>query len=117
MGKVFSILIEHPQGNLLHHASAGFISGFFKQKNLKLDYIFLGITGRETTKEYLDNVVIGTKAGIVYPIHLDNIFSENRENLQIPFYSRFGEFLRTARTFESSFSVTTLPLQMEMILS
>ena len=70
MGEAYSILIEHPQGTLLHHASAGFILGALE--NYKADTVLLGIAMRPKLRDYITNVVEAVGAKSVIPIHWDD---------------------------------------------
>lgn len=70
MGEVYSILVEHPEGSFLHHASAGYIPGSLEKYHA--DSVFLGIALDSNTKEYVQHVVKAIGAKQVYPIHWDD---------------------------------------------
>lgn len=70
MGNVYSILIEHPGGRILHHASAGFIPG--NLDSFHAEVVLLGIALRPDTRDYINNVVKAVHAHTVIPIHWDD---------------------------------------------
>jgi L-ascorbate metabolism protein UlaG (beta-lactamase superfamily) len=73
-GTTFSILFEHPRGNLLLHGSAGYLPGALA--GVKADAILLGTGGlgdlpREEQEAYYREVVLATGAKQVFPVHWD----------------------------------------------
>lgn len=69
-GGTFSILIEHPQGSLLHHGSAGFVPGALKGRHA--DVVFLGIALLPDLDGYLANTVDAVGAKRLIPVHWDD---------------------------------------------
>lgn len=77
LGKVYTILIDHPKGSMLVQGSAGYIPGALK--NVNVDVVFLGTGGlKRQTKEYQETyifeTVTHTNPDTVYTIHHDNMF-------------------------------------------
>lgn len=116
LGRVYTIVVEHPRGSLLHHASAGWkdISPRTGKQNLlpKVDFVFLGVAGRAGTKEYLDKVVRPVKPSWLIPIHMDNFFRPVSPHAPLSFdfiYTvNFAEFVESARA--QNYQLSTLPL-------
>ncbi len=74
-GGSFSVLFEHEAGNLLIHASAGFIEGALSK--YQADTVLLGIAGMgkredEYLEAYFKHVVTAVGAKWVVPIHFDD---------------------------------------------
>ena len=69
-GGTYSILIEHPQGRVLHHGSAGFVPGVLKLR--RADVVFLGVALLPDLPEYLGAVVDAVGARRVIPVHWDD---------------------------------------------
>ena len=69
-GGTYSILIEHPQGTVLHHGSAGFVPGVLKLR--RADVVFLGIALLPDLDTYLGEVVDAVGARRVVPVHWDD---------------------------------------------
>jgi L-ascorbate metabolism protein UlaG (beta-lactamase superfamily) len=75
-GGSYSIVINHPEGNMLIQGSAGFIPGALS--GIKVDAVFLGVgglgqLGREHTQSYLREMVNITQPEDVYVIHHDDL--------------------------------------------
>ncbi len=73
-GTTFSILFEHPTGNLLLHGSAGYLPGALA--GVKADAILLGTGGlgdlpRAEQEAYYREVVLATGAKQFFPVHWD----------------------------------------------
>lgn len=81
-GGSYSILIEHAQGRVLHHGSAGFVPGALN--NRRADVVLLGIALRGDTETYLHEVVDATGAHRVFPTHWDD-FTRGLEKPLRPF--------------------------------
>ena len=109
LGGVFALLITHPSGTILHHGSAGFKSEMYE--GTTVDVLLLGIAGREDTDQYLENVVLKTRARLVVPIHLDNFFKPLVEDgfSFLPMVE-FDEFRQKAEKHRSAFTMRTIPL-------
>lgn len=105
-GEVYSVLIEHPTGSILHHASAGTQPEMFKDVNA--DVVLLGLAGRPATNEYLQSVVDGVGAKIVVPIHFDNFFKSFEEPPSAIWGVKLEEFFQTAASHVRKLKVRTL---------
>lgn len=73
-GTTFSILFEHPTGNLLLHGSAGYLPGALA--GVKADAVLLGTGGlgdlpRAEQEAYYREVVLATGAKQLFPVHWD----------------------------------------------
>jgi len=112
MGGVFSLLITHPSGSIIHHGSAGFKRGMYN--GIRADALLLGIALRGNTDDYLKNVVLESQAGMVCPIHLDNYFKPLENGLSLIPGVDFREFTRTCEEYRSNFIVRTLPFCREV---
>ena len=108
LGGVFSLLISHPLGTILHHGSAGFLPEMYD--GITADAVFLGITGRKDTDTYLRQVVLKTGARLVVPIHQDNFFKPIEDGMSFLPTAGFGEFCKTAKNHRSAFSLRTVPI-------
>lgn len=69
-GGTYSILIEHPQGRVLHHGSAGFVPGVLKLR--RADVAFLGIALLPDLGGYLAETVDAVGARRLMPVHWDD---------------------------------------------
>lgn len=108
LGKTYAILISHPSGTIVHHGSAGFISGMYD--DIQADVVLLGIAGRGNTQEYLKNVPLKLGAKIVIPVHFDNFFvSLDKKMKKLPGV-RFKEFLDAAENHRRSFELKILSI-------
>ncbi|MCP4130518.1 MAG: MBL fold metallo-hydrolase [bacterium] len=124
-GKVFSILIEHPQGRIVHHGSPGFKKGMYD--GIKADVLLLGIAGRGDTDRFLQETALKVDARLVIPIHFDNFFSplepkkrklvermqfHARPGINFSFLrkAKFYDFYTTAVKYRSLFAMRTLPV-------
>jgi L-ascorbate metabolism protein UlaG (beta-lactamase superfamily) len=81
-GGTYSILIEHPQGRLLHHGSAGFVPGVLKLR--RADVAFLGVAILPDLPTYLAETVDAVGARRVVPIHWDD-FTRPLDRPLVPF--------------------------------
>ena len=73
-GTTFSILFEHPRGNILVHGSAGYEPGALA--GVRADAILLGTGGlgdlpRAEQEAYYREVVLATGAKQIFPVHWD----------------------------------------------
>lgn len=107
LGGIYTLLIRHPSGTILHHGSAGFKPGMYDA--VATDVLLPGIAGRGDTDEYLDNVVLKTRAGLVLPIHLDDFFKPLEVGMSFIPKLKFGEFCEKAAKHDTLFKVRTLP--------
>ena len=69
-GGTYSILIEHPQGRVLHHGSAGFLPGMLKLR--RAEVVMLGVAAMPELEPYLAEVVDAVAARRVMPVHWDD---------------------------------------------
>jgi L-ascorbate metabolism protein UlaG (beta-lactamase superfamily) len=81
-GGTFSILVEHPQGSLLHHGSAGFVPGALQGRHA--DVVFLGIALLDDLPSYLHEVVDAVGARRIVPTHWDD-FTRSLDQPLAPF--------------------------------
>ena len=114
LGGVFALLISHPSGAILHHGSAGFKPGMYD--GIAVDVIFLGIGGRGDTDQYLENVVLKTRARLLVPIHLDNFFKPLEDGMSFLPMLKFAEFYRKADKHQSAFTLRTMPFCEEVAI-
>jgi len=70
LGGTYSILVEHPQGRLLHHGSAGWEPGALRGQ--RADVVFLGVALLDDLPGYLQQTVDAVGAGRVVPTHWDD---------------------------------------------
>jgi L-ascorbate metabolism protein UlaG (beta-lactamase superfamily) len=108
LGETFSILISHPAGTILHHGSAGFISGMYE--GVTADVVLLGIAGRGDTQTYLKNIPLKLGVRLLIPIHFDNFFRSLEKEMRILASVRFKEFLSVANRHHDRFELKTLPI-------
>lgn len=99
LGGTYSILVEHPQGRVLHHGSAGYLAGALAGH--RADLVFLGVALIDDLPSYLREVVDAVGARRVVPTHWDD-FSRGVEEPLRPFplivrLDRFFEHLRRQR--------------------
>jgi L-ascorbate metabolism protein UlaG (beta-lactamase superfamily) len=74
-GQSYSIVIEHPHGTTVVHASGGYVDGFLT--DVKADVVMLGVAlleglGRDYVEQYWQAVVTTTGASHVFPFHFDD---------------------------------------------
>lgn len=114
LGGVFALLITHPCGTILHHGSAGFKPGMYDE--IAVDAILLGIGGRGDTDQYLENVVLKTRARLVVPVHFDNFFKPLENGMSFLPMVKFDEFYRKADKHRSAFTLRTMPFCEEVVI-
>lgn len=108
MGGAYAIVVEHPTGTAVHHASAGWAPRMYE--GIDADVVFLGLAGRDDTAKYLDAVLDATGARRVVPIHWDNFFRGFDEALAPLGSARVNEFLDHLADTRPDLTVQTLPL-------
>lgn len=108
LGKAYSILVQHASGTFLHHASAGWVPGMFK--DVRADVVLLGIAGRADTKAYVENVAQAVGARRVVITHYDDFFVPLDEPLEELWGVKFDEFVATTRAAFPGLELATLPL-------
>jgi L-ascorbate metabolism protein UlaG (beta-lactamase superfamily) len=114
LGGVFSLLITHPYGTILHHGSAGFKPGMYD--DTMADVLLLGIGGRGDTDQYLENVVLKTRARLVIPVHFDNFFKPLEDGVSFLPMVNFDEFCRKAEKHRPAFTIRTIPFCEEAVI-
>lgn len=108
LGGTYSILIQHAQGTLLHHGSAGYVPGALK--SYKADAVFLGVALIDDLPSYLHEVVDAVGARRVLPVHWDDFTrSLDRPLEPFPLVVRLDKFFAGMRQ-RPDLRVETLPL-------
>lgn len=108
-GGTWSILVEHPQGRLLHHGSAGFVPGMLE--DVKADVVFLGIAIVGDLESYLREVVDPTKASRVIPVHWDDFTRSLDQPLEpFPVAVKLDRFFADTQRLRPALKVQTLEL-------
>ena len=107
LGGVYSILIEHPQGNMLHHGSAGFVPGALDGRSA--DVVFLGVSLIDEIEPYLRETVDAVGANRVIPVHWDD-FTQPLEGslVPLPFVVRLDDFFDDMRRLRPALKVQTM---------
>lgn len=76
-GAAYSIFVDHPEGTLLVHASAGYVPGALAGHRADVVYLGVGALGRlgaDFRAVYWDEVVTRTGARRVVPVHWDDMW-------------------------------------------
>ncbi|WP_461070913.1 MBL fold metallo-hydrolase [Streptomyces pseudoechinosporeus] len=76
-GTAYSVLIAHPAGRILLHASANFRPGALRGRHADVIYLGIGSLGRQSPEfldTYWDEVVVATGARRVILVHWDDFF-------------------------------------------
>jgi L-ascorbate metabolism protein UlaG (beta-lactamase superfamily) len=81
-GGTWSILVEHAQGRVLHHGSAGYVPGALNGR--RADVVLLGVAIIDDLPAYLVNVVDDVGARRVMPVHWDD-FTRPLDARLLPF--------------------------------
>jgi len=106
LGGTYSILIEHPQGSLLLHGSAGFVPGALQGHHA--DVVFLGIALVDDLPTYLHEVVDAVGAKRIVPTHWDDFTRSLERPLEpFPIVVSLPKFFRQVSA-RSDLSVRTL---------
>lgn len=108
LGQIFSILISHPSGTIVHHGSAGFIPGMYE--GTKADVVLLGIGGRGDTRTYLKNVPLKLGVKLLIPVHFDNFFVSLEKKMKNLPGVRLNEFVAKAGKHHDYFDLKILPI-------
>jgi L-ascorbate metabolism protein UlaG (beta-lactamase superfamily) len=95
MGNSFNYYIEHPNGNILFHASGLSPLDQDLYRNKKADIVFQGIAKRASTKELIHDVFIPFGAKIVIPMHFDNFLRPLSKGFEELFIVDLNEFKKT----------------------
>lgn len=94
MGEVYSFLIEHKFGTVLHIGSAGIVPGSLDHLKGKVDVVMLALVGRGKTAPFLEEVLKAVEPRYVIPIHYDNLFHPLTSPLRVTPLAKFRDFLR-----------------------
>jgi len=107
-GGTYSILIAHPQGRVLHHGSAGFVTGALK--GAQADVVFLGVAILpRDLPSYLSEVVDATGAHRVIPVHWDDFTRPlDQPLLPFPLAVRLDRFFADMQRLRPDLEVQTL---------
>ena len=73
----YSVLVNHPQGRILIHASANFVPGALAGHHADVIYFGVGLLGKQSDEflnTYWDEVVITTGARRIILVHWDDFF-------------------------------------------
>ena len=109
LGGVFSLVIEHPQGTVLHQGSAGFVPGFLKGR--KANVVFLGVAIIDDLDTYLREVVDAVGADRIVPTHWDDFTRSLDEPLTpMPIAVRLDRFFDDAFRLRPLIKIETLNL-------
>lgn len=87
VGKVWSVVVEHPQGTTLVQGSSGFIEGALEGVNVDLVLLCTyGLTslGHAYAEQYWQEMVTTTGAQAVVPMHFDDLTLPFGEVVPIP---------------------------------
>lgn len=122
-GGTYSILIEHPQGNILHHGSAGYKPDMFKLngQDVKADVALLGISIRPDLEDYYQNTIDIVNAKRVIPTHWDDFtvkLPANNHELPkaMPFGVNLDEFFAESAQIRPSVEVQSLRIGQKLTL-
>lgn len=106
-GGTYSILVEHAQGNVLLHGSAGFIPGVLKLR--RADVAFLGIAIIDDLPAYLAEVVDAVGARRIVPTHWDDFTRPLEEPLRpLPLLVDLDGFFEDLARLRPELAVQTL---------
>ncbi|HUR40070.1 MAG TPA: MBL fold metallo-hydrolase [Verrucomicrobiae bacterium] len=109
LGGAYSILVEHPEGRVLHHGSAGFIEG--KLAGRRADVVLLGVALLPDLETYLSEVVDAVGARRVIPTHWDDFTRSLDEPLRpAPMLVDLEAFFREMPKARPGIAVQTLEL-------
>lgn len=115
-GGAFSILIEHPLGNILHHGSAGWVPGMFEGR--RADLVFLGVAAAPPLEDYFTQVVDAVGATRVIPTHWDDFTRPLSEPLiPLPFGVDLDGFFEDSARLRPALKVQTLAPGQRVVLA
>lgn len=107
-GGTWSILIEHQDGTLLHHGSAGFEPGALEP--YQADIAILGVALVDDYGRYFDQVINATGARVIIPVHWDDFTRPLNKPLRpFPLIVRLDRFFN-AVDYRADLEAVTLPL-------
>ncbi len=109
LGGAYSVLVEHREGAILHHGSAGFVPGALAGRHA--DVVFLGIAVIDDLDVYLRQVVDSVGATRIMPTHWDDFARSLNEPLTpMPVAVRLDSFFDDVKTLRPQVKVETLEL-------
>ncbi len=109
LGGAWSILIEHPQGRILHHGSAGWLEGALSR--FQADTVILGAALIDDLNAYLQQTVDAVGASRVIPVHWDDFTRPLTPDVRpMPVVVDLPAFFEGMRTLRPAVSVLTLPI-------
>lgn len=114
-GGSYAVILEHPLGNILVHASAGFTPDLLSP--YQADYVFLGIAGLskqsdEFKQHYFRETIGAVGAHTVIPIHWDNFMVPIGEGLVTahPLIDNISQSISDLSTYINNHPSTSLTL-------
>jgi L-ascorbate metabolism protein UlaG (beta-lactamase superfamily) len=114
LGGTYSILVEHPQGSVLHHGSAGWEPGALA--GLRADLVFLGVALVGDLPAYLKETVDLVGARRIVPVHWDDFTLPLDQPLRpFPLVVRLDRFFE-GMALRPEIQVQTLELGREVAL-
>lgn len=107
LGGTYSIAIEHPDGALLHHGSAGYVPGALRA--VRAEVVFLGVALIDELAPYLEQTADAVQARRVVPVHWDNFGRPLEAPLRaMPFAVDLPRFFRDLAQLRPQLQVQTL---------
>lgn len=113
MGGHYSYLIQHPDGNLITHATPFDDLRGRNLDKLNIKAIFMSVLARRNTEDFLRRVVDPVNPAILYPIHCDNFFAKlpaQPKDLKLSLLARIPGLIRTVSRRSSQYDVRKLEL-------
>ncbi|MBT8107525.1 MAG: MBL fold metallo-hydrolase [Gammaproteobacteria bacterium] len=111
VGKVWSVVVEHPQGTTLVQGSSGFIEGALEGVSADLAMLCtygLSSLGRNYAEQYWREMVTTTGARAVTPIHFDDFSHAFGEVVPFPkVLDNFGTTVEWFEDFRDTWDVDT----------
>lgn len=114
MGGAYGIVIEHPAGTIVHHASAAWIDGMYE--GVHADVVLLGLAGHRDPGEYVQAVVDATGARRIVPIHWDSFFRPLSRPLRALRSADVSGFFAAIERDRPDLRIETLPLLRPRVL-
>ncbi len=109
LGGTWSILIEHPQGRLLHHGSAGWLEGALAR--FQADTVLLGVALVDDLGSYLQHTVDAVGATRVIPVHWDDFTRSLGPDVRpMPLVVDLPAFFAGTAALRPDLEVVTLPI-------
>lgn len=108
LGGTWSILIEHPQHSVLHHASAGWSQGALSR--FEADTVLLGAALVSDLPSYLAQTADAVGAQTVIPVHWDDFTRPLSDIRPMPIVVDLPAFLSGVSALRPDKAVRTLPI-------